>query len=323
MPRAIHNGSELPELWGAYGRTSAPPSRMLRAGAISLAFHILMFAVFLAMPDTEYRFIPYTALRPDLKKAVKLVAPRSLELTQKDSNKGQVRQELDIRSALPQTPAPRPFRPPAPAAPAELPAPVLGPAPQIDAVFEAPQIAAAAPGLANVPRPVERPKLVLENVSPTPPAKPPENPLIRAPRISAEEAARAAAAGGSAGLDSEGQADDPASVGNMQLMSDPQGVDFKPYMLQVLATVRRNWFNIIPPIARTGRPGLVQVQFIINKKGEVPKLVIASGSGTPAFDRAAVASISASYPFPPLPAEYPGAEIRLQLAFSYNLARAR
>jgi len=183
----------------------------------------------------------------------------------------------------------------------------------------APQIVTAASTIPNLPRPVEQPKLVLENVSPTPPVIPPDNPLIRTPRVSVEEAARAAAGGGAGGLNSDGKAGDPASVGNMQLMSDPLGVDFKPYMLQILASVRRNWFNVIPAVARTGRPGLVQIQLIINKKGDVPKVVIAATSGTPAFDRAAVASISASYPFPPLPADYTGTEIRVQLAFSYNI----
>ena len=47
--------------------------------------------------------------------------------------------------------------------------------------------------------------------------------------------------------------------------------------------------------------------------------MIAEGAGTDALDRAAVAAISASYPFPPLPAEYKGDQIRLQLAFAYNM----
>ena len=67
-----------------------------------------------------------------------------------------------------------------------------------------------------------------------------------------------------------------------------------------------------------GRRGRVLVQFIIDRRGGVPKLVIAETSGTPALDRAAVAGISASNPFPPLPNTYKGNEIRLQLAFSYN-----
>jgi len=319
MSPVLHNDSDPLRRWSEYGQRNVRPTRVLRAGLVSIAFHILAFLIFLALPETQFRYVNQPNLRFDLREAVPLVAPRLKELTQKDPNKGKVSQELDIRSALPQAPSPRAFRPPAPAGPALLPAPVLGPAPKIEAVIGAPEIAVATGGIPNVPRPVADPKLVLESLSPAPTYQPPENPLIRAPRVSVEEAARAAAGGGAGGLNSDGQAGDPASVGNMQLMSDPQGVDFKPYMLQILASVRRNWFNVIPAIARTGRPGLVTVQFIINKRGEVPKLVIASTSGTLAFDRAAVASISASYPFPPLPSDYTGTEIRLQLAFSYNL----
>ena len=105
---------------------------------------------------------------------------------------------------------------------------------------------------------------------------------------------------------------------NLQLLSDPAGVDFKPYLVQVLAAVRTNWLSVIPQSARMGRRGRVLIQFIINRRGGVPKLVIAESSGTAAFDRAAVAGISASYPFPPLPNSFKGDEIRLQLAFTYN-----
>ena len=37
------------------------------------------------------------------------------------------------------------------------------------------------------------------------------------------------------------------------------------------------------------------------------------------IDRAAVAGISASNPFPPLPGEFTGKEIRLQFTFQYNI----
>lgn len=106
---------------------------------------------------------------------------------------------------------------------------------------------------------------------------------------------------------------------NLQLLSDPNGVDFKPYLIQVLTAVRRNWLAVIPQSARMGRPGRVLIQFIIDRAGGVPKLVIATPSGTEAFDRAAVAGISASYPFPPLPADFKGNQIRLQLSFAYNV----
>ena len=118
-------------------------------------------------------------------------------------------------------------------------------------------------------------------------------------------------------------ASEATALRQMQLLSDPLGVDFKPYLLQVLARVRRNWMAIVPDSARMGRRGLVLIQFSIDRSGGVPKLVIASTSGITAFDRAAVAGISASNPFPPLPAAYKGDQIRLQMAFSYNLPPAK
>src|SRR2546425_144754 len=106
---------------------------------------------------------------------------------------------------------------------------------------------------------------------------------------------------------------------NLELLSDPQGVDFRPYMLQVLAAVRRNWFAIMPESAKLGSRGKVALQFSIDRTGMVPKLVIVAPSGVQALDRAAVAGVSASNPFPPLPNDFRGNQIRLQLTFSYNM----
>lgn len=111
------------------------------------------------------------------------------------------------------------------------------------------------------------------------------------------------------------------AASNIQLLSDPKGVDFRPYLIQVLAAVRRNWYAVLPASAKLGRRGRVVIQLAIDRSGNVPKLVIAIPSGAEPLDRAAVAAISASNPFPPLPAEYTGEEIRLQLNFLYNLKR--
>lgn len=116
----------------------------------------------------------------------------------------------------------------------------------------------------------------------------------------------------------------PPSPGNqgsdLELLSDPKGVDFRPYLLTVLASVRRNWYAVIPESARLAiTRGKTTIQFAIVRNGSVSKLVIANSSGTQSLDRAAVAGISASNPFPPLPAEYPGSDIRLQFVFLYNI----
>ena len=63
------------------------------------------------------------------------------------------------------------------------------------------------------------------------------------------------------------------------------------------------------------------IQFSIARDGKVPKLVIETSSGTDPLDRAAVAGISASTPFPPLPSDFKGDKIVLQFNFSYNMPR--
>ena len=106
----------------------------------------------------------------------------------------------------------------------------------------------------------------------------------------------------------------------LELLSDPKGVNFQPYLLQVLAAVRRNWFAVYPESARLGLRGKVEAQFVIAKDGSVPKLVIVLHS-IPALERAAVAGIDASHPFPPFPTEFSGDRIVLKLTFSYNPPR--
>ena len=112
------------------------------------------------------------------------------------------------------------------------------------------------------------------------------------------------------------------SGSNLELLSDPMGVDFRPYLLQVLAAVRRNWYAVVPESARLGmNRGSVAIQMRIVRSGTVAKLVIATSSGTSSLDRAAVAGISASNPFPPLPSEFRGSDVSLQFVFRYNLKR--
>jgi TonB family protein len=116
----------------------------------------------------------------------------------------------------------------------------------------------------------------------------------------------------------------PPSSGQMasslELLSDTKGVDFRPYLLQVLAAVRRNWFAVYPESARMGLRGKVEAQFLIEKDGSVPKLVIVLHS-IPALERAAVAGIDASHPFPPFPTGFTGDRIVLKLTFSYNMPK--
>jgi TonB family protein len=117
----------------------------------------------------------------------------------------------------------------------------------------------------------------------------------------------------------------PPSAGrphsNLELRSDPMGVDFRPYMQQVLAAVRRNWFAVYPEAARLGQRGQVVLEFAIAKQGLVTKVIFSSESGAKALDQAAVAAISASNPLPPLPTGFKGDRIVLRMTFMYNVPR--
>ncbi len=309
-----------------------------------------VFFVIAAILIVEYAPAPVlpNLERVDVRKAVPLIAPPDT-LTQTAPNKSKVAKELKLENLVAQPevkPQPKVFsRPPAPP-------PGRGtPAPQVP-VLEPPQVAVAqtqAPPpmqgtVPNLPGPPaekppaqiqteEKPKLAFET-----PGAASVNPggtgRIPTPNTSVSEAVRSASRPGNSGLavgdtgvDYQGgigqmpgqQGSSGKQASSLELLSDPMGVDFKPYLIQVLTAVRRNWFAVIPESARFGRRGRVVIQFAIDHSGAVPKLVIVMPSGTDALDRAAVAGVSASNPFPPLPPAFRGPQIRLQLSFFYNV----
>ncbi len=103
------------------------------------------------------------------------------------------------------------------------------------------------------------------------------------------------------------------------ILSDTRGVDFGPYLARVVYNVRQNWYSMIPESARLGEKGRVAIVFEIVKDGSVPQLRLVASSGAEALDRAALAAIRASNPFPPLPEEFTGNHLVLQFIFLYNL----
>jgi TonB family protein len=328
---------------------SFTPLHLVLIAAGSVAVHIIGIAMFLALPEIE-RSPNVPVITPNLSKAVHIYAPRFFEPTQTAPNNGKITRELDVRSA---NPAPRPqaphFRAPQPApgplAEARQPAPVpeapkieqpqIQP-PKLDAAAPPPQPPAisANPPVNTPPPPTApaKPKLAFESISAGQTHTTPNpNSVVPDPHSSFVKPASDTppGAGGTIVGDigastttvpSSNQAPSPGRPGsNLQLLSDAKGVDFRPYLIQVLTVVRRNWLAIMPESARLGQRGRVLIQFSIDRNGAVPKVVIAEGAGLDVLDRAGVAAISASYPFPPLPADYKGDQIRLQLAFSYNM----
>ena len=335
---------EKPELdllldWKA--ADDSPPLSVSAIGSIAVHVIVILAALYApALPVQVYRADHEVV---DLRKAVPLVLPPDV-LTQIAANKQKVSKEVDLSGLLAKPeikPVPnqskqaRHFEPP--------PAPAPKPDKQIDPnkIEPAPnlQIAQAPPALGNStiqlpvavpppPPPVEKPKLAFETPG-TQMGSSGNKGLIDSRRTTVDDAARNVMRGAGATIIADSDLHLPGvspnqgiqgrSQSSLELLSDPLGVDFRPYLISVLAAVRHNWFNILPEGARMGQRGRTVVQFSIAKDGSVPKLVIHFPSGTESLDRAAVAGISASNPFPPLPSEYKGAVLRLQLVFSYNM----
>ncbi len=316
-----------------------------RAGSVSLALHLL-FIFWLSNAHFETP-PPEREERRLITRVTPLIDPPT-ELTQKAPNRAKVTKQINLGTILPtpeqRTPAPpRPRRmapPPVPAtnartAPLPKPQEIEPPKMQVASTANAPALPNLPPAqIAPPPPPPEKPKLVFEspNGSAAPVSKQPNPAIVSANPL--QEAVRNVARTGSTGgqrvsgvdLPNSGPSINlPSSPGvsqpELELKSDPMGVDFKPYLIRVLATVRRNWFAIYPQAARLGMRGQVGVEFVVSKDGSIPKVVYSAQSGNRPLDEAAVAALSASNPLPPLPTEFRGQRVVLNFTFSYNMPK--
>lgn len=319
--------------------------RWFRAGVASLIVHAIIVPLLVIVATMDTPTPKFSTQIVSNLNHVTLIAPA--DLTQKAPNKDKVAKEVNVEDLLPRpaseqqlppAPAIRSFKLPVPKAPGPPePAPNIAEPPKLEASIPPPNLPAPA-GTPNAPPPKiqseEQPKLAFDTPGQrgTSADASKGQSRLAPPKSTVAEAMREVAKGGNQGSIVVGDLNrpnlpespelppSPGRIGSsLELMSDPMGVDFKPYLIQILALVRRNWFAVIPESARMGNRGVVQLQFMIDRSGQVPKLVIATPSGSQALDRAAVASISASVPFPPLPPEYKGLSIRLQFAFKYNV----
>jgi TonB family protein len=216
----------------------------------------------------------------------------------------------------------QPAPPPAPPAPK--------PQPKVEAQ-------AMKPGSPSPPAPKPKPEenqeaqLRLENI------KPPSNtgdPRIQIPLSTAgqqiQQSLRAAAQNPNSGP-AIGPGDSGYQLQNINpsfstsgpiILSDTRGVNFGPYLARVVYIVRRNWYAVIPESARLGEKGRVALVFEILKDGSVPQLRLLASSGSSPLDKAALASIRASNPFPPLPAQFTGKHLVLEFIYFYNMQPA-
>jgi TonB family protein len=345
MPTTVESGPKL--LFDL--RESQESVNFLRDGIGSVLIHVVLLVLVMVLANLDVARPPAPEQIDTPRIVTKLVDPPT-RLTQKEPNKQKVAKEVHLENLLPKaelqarTPTPpiapkKMFKAPPqnPAPPGPTPAPAVPlPPPKLEAAVTPPQ--ALPPSVLNVPppqiQPEEKPKLTLETPGQSGTNDQKGGGKVPVPKTSIDDAVRSVARGGGGrGGVMVGDSDQLPSLSDtlkqlptkgrtsssLELLSDAMGVDFKPYLIRVLATVRRNWFAVIPESARMGRRGRVVLQFTVDRNGQVPKLVIAMPSGADPLDKAAVAGISASIPLPPLPPEFHGDKVVLQLSFTYNM----
>jgi outer membrane biosynthesis protein TonB len=294
------------EAWNAVARFS------------SIAFHFVVILLILLAPkifpyhppsDAEIaRNITDLYIPSDLNRLSKTPsAPRPKTPVMKVDPR-LLRQLAPPRAAQPAPAQPEPPREnpttakPAPVAPLSMPHP------------------AESPVRPQIPPPDAAPSLVLPRFSP---GKALQESMQEAMKGGGSESATyEGPIGRSGGIGGGGGGGGQGYGGNaVEILTPTEGVDFSTYIARVLASVKRNWYSVMPESARLGDKGKVVLQFRIMRNGVVPEQepVMMGSSGKEPLDRAASSSIRASTPFEPLPSAFSGPYIELRFIFLYNI----
>jgi TonB family protein len=308
----------------------ADEERRRRAAIATVVVHATAITILFLLPESFFE----EKRIPDAVRHITPIFEPLTRLTQKAPNTAKATKEFSVQQPQarphPPVPTPTPAGPkPAPVrqavippAPPPKPTQTLPEPPKVDAAVRAPKI--EEPELGTIPPPKiqaqESPKAPLENLNQgPPPVVAPDKRVIPVPDVSPTAALRNLG-GGSPRLPEpvQGPEADPSALQLPQLLTDNQGVDFAPYLRLILQTVKRNWQSVMPEAVRLGRRGKVSIVFSIGRDGQVIKLVINDSSGIDSFDKAAVAGISMSNPFPPLPSAFKADHIAVQFNFAYN-----
>jgi len=97
---------------------------------------------------------------------------------------------------------------------------------------------------------------------------------------------------------------------------DSRGYDITPWARRMVYRVKKNW--IFPPVSEYGLKGVVGIYLLIGRDGAIGNIHIRKTSGIRPFDQAAFNAIELSAPLPPLPDDFPNADLQAYLLFYYN-----
>jgi len=291
----------------------------LREGVLwALLFHILLISAITWIPKYVFKVpqvidpidaiknrkdLTYLDSLPDAIRELHpkvTVRPTPLKQTTVDKK---TMEALNRAAPPPSAPTPAPTPQPAPPPPSAALPPVASPP------------LPSQPSLSEAPRPSAvpaRPSFALNS----------QNPADQL-RDAMHGASRNPGSGSAGNLGGSGLAQHPgAGSGEVQVLSDTQGVDFRSWLDRWHHETERTWDPLIPDEvnAPINKSGMVAIRFKVLPNGRLMEgsLVLEGRSGDTALDRAAWGALTGSN-YPPLPRDFHGPYLELRAYFLYNM----
>jgi len=117
--------------------------------------------------------------------------------------------------------------------------------------------------------------------------------------------------------------DVPATAGRTlatTLFSDTRGVDFGPYIRQLIHTISDSWNSSASqePGSHINKDGFTAIRLTINPDGKIATMHLDASSRQEMLDRAAWGAITGVGQFPPLPTDFSGPNLELRIRFIVN-----
>ena len=109
-------------------------------------------------------------------------------------------------------------------------------------------------------------------------------------------------------------------LGDIEVLSDTQGVNFSPYLHGILNTIYKQWLLTIPSEAHPPQKlaGETQIRFTIRPDGELASMHLDASTHSDALNNAAWAAIAGVGAFPQLPEAFHGPNLELRIRFKVN-----
>jgi len=135
-----------------------------------------------------------------------------------------------------------------------------------------------------------------------------------------QDTAQTAAHEGTQATDEQATDDSHAFHLGVDILSDTEGVQFQPYLREVLGQIDAEWLALMPEEAKPPRnqKGATSIRLTINPDGRITAMHLEGTVQDAALHRAAWGAITGVEKFPALPKEFHGPDLELRIHFRVN-----